>query len=619
MVEKAPFRPQATPVSTVGRPRIFQRGPRPVEPARPQAPYQPEPPALPEPLENRTGYQLAQALTMLGANAAKLYPQYVEQQATKDLREGSEAYDTLDDPRMVKSWADAVAEGLVSPNASPWFKRGFTERIARNRAMEMGLRLREEYTNSSIRGSTNPTDIIEWMAEKTDEYLGEIEDPILRRSMQPEVQRIRDELISLHVRNSSTNARKQSYDEFTTAIGLAIDEAVTRARQTGEPIDYEALTARIHAEEELALSEGLPGFKVNEAVADTVARKMREYKRSDLARVANAPRVRSDGTKLPGAGRTRYGEVVQRASERLFDEAVAADNRAYQQWRRAREMRSEQLLTESLSMFLQDPYAPLPAEMEAELLSLDPSSFMTLQGYKNRLQDDAGTVDGVTMANIYREIAKNPTSGTLMRLAWQYNLTDDRVASLADDMETMQRYGSPYRDDMFNDYRRSLKSTVSSWYSGPFGALEDGTPVLEATAELDRRWLEYVRSNPEVMNDPIAKQKWFEQAVKGIVDRRNPNNGEGTNPQNPPAFTPNTSTSPSSGNDNTATSSSNAVNLPDVPVFESMEQLNAAIQATRDKRPNILTKTIKEMGIEGDKAAIAEFIQRQRVLLNRQR
>lgn len=96
-IKKAPFRPTASPVTTVGRPRTFQRGPGPVAPAKPAAPegavYRPKP----MPLEGRGMYQLGQAIAEFNPKAQQFVNDYFQQQQVQKSKEFYENFATMDE------------------------------------------------------------------------------------------------------------------------------------------------------------------------------------------------------------------------------------------------------------------------------------------------------------------------------------------------------------------------------------------------------------------------------------------------------------------------------------------------------------------------------------------
>jgi hypothetical protein len=174
-------------------------------------------------LEANSLYQLGQVLSDLSPKLREFYMTRQKQQAELDLAAGQQAALEADG---VSSWAEAVSSGVVSPNASPWFQRGFKQRLGRNLALQAQLELMDRYSKSEIRASTDATAIQEFLRENLKEIVGEVDDPLVREGLTPEVDRIVNQMVALHVQNSSTNARAKSVEQLGIAVGLVVDEAV---------------------------------------------------------------------------------------------------------------------------------------------------------------------------------------------------------------------------------------------------------------------------------------------------------------------------------------------------------------------------------------------------------
>lgn len=221
MVERVKFNPVARPVDTVAVDTQFERLPQPVAPVRPMAPVEPQRPRAPMPSNVD---QLAQALAALNPKINAAANRYFEEENKQEAIDAE--LRVLRD--NVSSWSEAVAKDPSLADRSPVFRQVYESRTARNRVQSRAGELMQEYFNSEIATSEDPSAINAWLADRYKDVLDSAKTPAERAAIAEELSSMSQKFMSAHRENAKNNLIVKNRQSFSAAVSTTIDGMAAR-------------------------------------------------------------------------------------------------------------------------------------------------------------------------------------------------------------------------------------------------------------------------------------------------------------------------------------------------------------------------------------------------------
>lgn len=235
------YTPRARPVDTVGVQTRMIDGPTPVAPVRPLAPNAPNLPAPPSTKSDDLVRALAGfSKSLLGVVGT------VHEQKQKEDRYEAELKAIKDN---ASSWAEAVEKDPSLADKSPYFRRMYESRVARNKVQAAGLAMMGEYMSSPIASSTNPEEIQKWLSDRYKPLVDSAAHSDDREAMLEEIGHVSKQFMLAHRNNAVQNLNYKADVAHGQAIANALDGATVRggvaAFKTDDPV-----------------SKGLKGYEV---------------------------------------------------------------------------------------------------------------------------------------------------------------------------------------------------------------------------------------------------------------------------------------------------------------------------------------------------------------------
>jgi len=118
-----------------------------------------------------SGVRLARALGVLGAGVADLGDQLTEKQRAKRREEGKAFGRNF--AKSGKTFKDAIREGRITPDQSPFFRLGAEEVFGQNAADQFGLQLQIELASGQLSSSTDPEAFDDRIAQLQSEFIAD--------------------------------------------------------------------------------------------------------------------------------------------------------------------------------------------------------------------------------------------------------------------------------------------------------------------------------------------------------------------------------------------------------------------------------------------------------------
>ncbi|MET3601120.1 hypothetical protein [Martelella mangrovi] len=235
-IQRGSFRPVAAPRDTVAvQQRSLERGALPVQEVAPLAPngivMSAAPAAGPSGLE-----QLGAALSSFSPGVSALLGQ---RQIKKKKEDGVEAeLLALRDNTM--SWAEAVKADPSLAEKSPYFRKAYRARTARNRIQHQSGELLTEYYSSPLAASDDPAAVERWLVDGLKPVIDSAGTPEERVAMLEEANAVSQKFVNAHRKNAVTNLVYNNMASIGVSLGTTLDNFMLQGPAYQMPGDPDA-------------------------------------------------------------------------------------------------------------------------------------------------------------------------------------------------------------------------------------------------------------------------------------------------------------------------------------------------------------------------------------------
>jgi hypothetical protein len=262
--------------------------------------------------------QLADALKTVNPVLGQLTDVTAKRESQADKMAGRDA--------AIKSglaWQEGVKRGLVPANASPWFQAAYKEQSGRIMGDQLYAKGMSQYANWSGRDSDNPNDFQSFMNNFRQQATQGVNDPYVMEGLAPKLEQVTGQLTDHHVAYTAERQQNTMLTGMGTELTSMINTEYQKAHMTGQAVDYDNIWAALQRVKENPLYVGIPGAKVNAAVADAFSNAIHETGDMKLGNVTARPNA--DGS--PGFGLIpQFRKSIDDANNFVFQKKMALDD-----------------------------------------------------------------------------------------------------------------------------------------------------------------------------------------------------------------------------------------------------------------------------------------------------
>jgi len=253
--------------------------------------------------DNRVGQeaaQVAQALAQVNPNLQRSLGVLNQQNNQKAIESAIE-----DRSRLRVTFEEAVEQGLIEPEQSPFYREAWQQRDGIVAARRFRSQMRQELYDSGLINTDDPAELAAFLDERSQELL----DGTSRHfalGFASEYDQIADSLFNERDQRWVQNERASSLASFQELTAVEIEDALVAGAFDGNSESLEALGQRLTVISQEAFDNGsISGADLNTALAQTILTIAEEYDLSEQQAMALANSIRT----CPN-GQSRLGSVA---------------------------------------------------------------------------------------------------------------------------------------------------------------------------------------------------------------------------------------------------------------------------------------------------------------------
>lgn len=344
------YKPRATPVDTVGKARAFQESANPARLA-----YD----APPDAGGGLMG--LVDALKSVHAPLQEAAQTYMKQVSEEDILAGKQ-----EAIKSLTTWGEAVKNGTVPPDASPWFMKGYKEQKGRIEGRNIYADALTAYESSPVPNSDDPKALNNFIQANIAARLDGITDPDVLRGLQPQIEQATNQLVNHHIAERS----KAVAEAAEMQTGAEIGQLADKHRSAEGGLNVAALHADLRLIERRQIALGMSPAKINKLMIDTVVEKAKQTGDVALLDVLSIPRTEG-GKDAPGF--TTYGlQKTDAAAQAIWSMRTQLDDHKVKLENRETKKKADQSMREGLELLSVNPSVPLSEPFLKEGSKYDP-------------------------------------------------------------------------------------------------------------------------------------------------------------------------------------------------------------------------------------------------------
>lgn len=350
-----------------------------------------------QPAAGRMLSELAQGLSRLAPSLSRLG----DVEAARDSEEQQ-----LEGEAQARAWREegltykqAIEQGKITPDQSPWFRMGAQEFFGRNAASDYRDFLSRELANSPVAESTEVEDFDKFESETRQRFVDEVIGADNRKRSQAFEQsfgREVDQLVSTTRGRFAEAAGGRTIKEAQDAVAQRVMSLVTEYHMGG--ISPGLISGMVEMEKERAIAMGMDKGRVARTVAQSVINAAKSNRDTELLSILE--RV----TTGPGGTVATLPDVAQAILEAEQSILQDIDQRATLRIRaedRALEERREQSMVTAARLLEEDPSADLGDLRTSLLAEGDLEGVQLLYGLTDAYQDRMYQEDPAVRARAY--------------------------------------------------------------------------------------------------------------------------------------------------------------------------------------------------------------------------
>ncbi len=321
---------------------------------------------------------LANALSTLSPKVTQIAGLLQERTDDKKFAEGTEAARKLQ--AQGKSFRDAIREGLISPDQSPFFRLGVKEQFGRITADKFQTTLTMRAL-AELADSTDPEDFDKLAGEVRQDILGDIGEDADASFLNGFGPRADQHQVNARLAfNSQVSARviqqaqQQTFREASNAIlnGLEND------------LPFPEIAGGLQITLERAIATGLPGRAAIDRIVKAVSKVVQSTKDVDMFDLLDLV----NGKQGPLSGIARVQDVINSVTTRVNTINTREDSLARAALGREKQAAIEELDRQIYNLKKEDPAADITSQLQALSDIGGRPAVQAALGYEQQLQDE---------------------------------------------------------------------------------------------------------------------------------------------------------------------------------------------------------------------------------------
>lgn len=459
--------------------------------------------------------QLADGLSQFAPALARFAGQRQEEKNAKDQLEGENFARDLQ--QAGKTYAQAIKEGLIRPDQSPFFRVGAYETFGRASAHTYVADLQKKLAESDVAESTDPADFEKfehdtrkaWSAE----YLGEKQDGYFKNAFGSQADALVNGVRANFAQAAGARLVRQTGDAFHAEVFSILEDAHTKK------LDVAATGALINQAAARQKAAGMSLGTVNQLMSSAIDAAARSVNDTELLKVKHEVKL-GTGT-LAG---TSYGAKGTEETENQ----IAVTNQTKLVWQRQEQDRKKVEVADGITSemvgVLEKAASPITVDISSYIERMrkegDPDKATQLLNIQKAFADKEyqdipatkqqlviGVHTGYTnMARLDRALAgKAITFSTYMTLASDVKERDKAAGGAG-------RAGASILDD---DYVKDLRRRVRSAFISEYGESSTETRLRAEAADAEAldRYLAWKRTDAGKAATAEQANKWIHEEV----------------------------------------------------------------------------------------------------------
>lgn len=357
--------PAASPIDTYQRPAVQQV---------PQSPLM----------------ELGKSLSSFSSTLGDLTESYA-QRAAKAEREAQKLQDQTDEAEAKRLWianngqsyADAVKQGKIPPQASPHFMEAYQTVEGDALGRKAAADIETDYQKWEGRGGNDTQAFSDWMAGKVKEKFGGVTDPAVLNGAWGHITALQAKLSNTYQKETADGLYQGALDNAGVSVGETVKQIF---REGGERGNYDFATggAQLDALTDSLRKTGVKGADLNRAEIDAVVARAAELQDPSVLDILT--RKRANGS--PGPGHTQYGmEQIEKARRLILHDMEQGEDRAWKRQERVNKENTRYAIRSVVSLLGQNPTAPIPPELIDVGSSGDPDFALKAEQIRKHLND----------------------------------------------------------------------------------------------------------------------------------------------------------------------------------------------------------------------------------------
>jgi hypothetical protein len=459
--------------------------------------------------------QLAQGLATLAPSLGHLSDVLSQRKSEADFSAGQQKAREL--AQNAKDFKEAIRQGKITPNQSPWFMAGLREQFGRLAADRMNFEmLSAAAQDDTLQSSVNPADFDSFVQKFTQQWQ---HDNLNEGDRDLHFEQGFGSKADAYVADAQRQFAAQLAGRVVKFAGDGHFSEVINNVMTewGRHTSPEQIGAGITDLNDAAIARGMSGDLVNQMTVDAVIAVAKRTNDSSLLGLLDHIRSGKQDSKgnRPVLSTTRYGAAqMDDAENQIAADNQAANNRAYETQQRTKDRAAEGIIGNAVSMLenSRDPHSLDLKALRDQMASVAPEKVNMLYQLQDAWSDRTLSDEPLQVASAFRRIytqneGEHATSiEEAAAMLAHRQITIPTYQTLVNEIQQRDAQGqSPIeRDPLFKAGQRQMRTMFVSEFGFDKPAMRQRAE--EAVDEFSMRYIRW-RSGPgKEATDPEIRQ-----------------------------------------------------------------------------------------------------------------
>jgi hypothetical protein len=474
--------------------------------------------------EGRKLDQLAQGLAQLSPALGRFSDTLAKRSAEENFAAGQKKAREL--AQNAKDFKEAIRQGRITPDQSPWFMAGLREQFGRLAADRMNFEMMVAAAkDENLQTTTNAADfdgfaqkfVQGWQQQNLND--GDRDAHFERGFGAKTDAYLADQQRQFAAQLAGRVVRFAGDGHFSEVMNSILVEQ-------GRPVDATTMGASITALNDAAVARGMGGDLVNQMTVDAVVAAAKRYNDPSilniLEHVGSGPTNRTGGRAMLST--TRYGsKEVEDAQNQIASDNQTQNNRDYENQQRAKQGQVDTIIGQAVTALDQsrDPHSVDLKALRAAMGAVAPDKVVLLHQLQDAWSDRTLSDDPLQVAGAFRRVYTPNAGEHATSLEDASALLANRGISVPTYRglvnEILQRDASDGANRFEKDpLYKAGQSQIRRMFQVEFGGIGDN-PIMAQRAEeaVDEFSMRYIRWR----NGP-GKDASETEAVQWVHDTR---------------------------------------------------------------------------------------------------